>query len=69
MAQSHLAHAPLKIGDVDLVDSRLFREIDLPPAALLAEISDSLANLDTDIRGHSPSIDLAETLYLVDALF
>jgi hypothetical protein len=41
----------------------------LPPAALLPEFADSLADLDADIRGHSPSIDLVEALYLVDALF
>jgi hypothetical protein len=46
----------------------LFGEVDLPPAALLSQVSDSLAKLDANIRGHSSSIDLVEALYLVDAL-
>jgi hypothetical protein len=69
MAKSHLAHTPFEIGDVDLMDAGVFRQVDLSPAVLLTELSDSFANLDADIRGHSPSIDLAEALYLVHALF
>jgi hypothetical protein len=69
MAKSDLPHAALKIGYMHLMDSGLFRQIDLSPPSLLTEISDSPAELDTDIRGHSSSIDLVEALYLVDALF
>jgi hypothetical protein len=69
MAKSHLAHTPFQIGDVDLMDSGVLREVDLSPAVLLTKLPDSFADLDADIRGHSPSIDLVEALYLVDALF
>jgi len=65
----HLAHTPFEIGDVDFVDSGVFRQVDLSPPVLLTELPDSLADLDADIRGHSPSIDLVQALYLVDALF
>jgi hypothetical protein len=47
----------------------VFSQVDLSPAVLLTELSDSLADLDADVRGHSPSIDLVQALYLVDALF
>ena len=69
MAKSYLAHTPFQIGDVDLMDSGVLREVDLSPAVLLTKLPDSFADLDADIRGHSPSIDLVEALYLVDALF
>jgi hypothetical protein len=69
MAKSHLAHTPFQIGDVDLMDTGVLRKVNLSPAVLLTEIPDSFADLDADIRGHSPSIDLVEALYLVDALF
>jgi hypothetical protein len=69
MMKSYLAYTPLQIGDVDLMDSGVFRQVDLSPAVLLTELPDSLADLDADIRGHSPSIDLVQALYLVDALF
>jgi hypothetical protein len=68
MAKSYLPRTPLEIGDVDLVNTRLFGKVDLPPAPLLSELSDSLANLDANIGVHSSSIDLVEALYLVDAL-
>ena len=68
MAKSDLPHAALKIGYMHLMDSGLFRQIDLSPPSLLTEIPDSPAELDTDIRRHSSSIDLVEALYLVDAL-
>ena len=51
------------------MDSGVLREVDLSPAVLLTKLPDSFADLDADIRGHSPSIDLVEALYLVDALF
>jgi hypothetical protein len=69
MAKSDLPHAALKIGYMHLMDSGLFRQIDLSPPSFLTEIPDSPAELDTDIRRHSSSIDLVEALYLVDALF
>ena len=65
----HLAHTPFEIGDVDFVDSGVFGQVDLSPPVLLTELPDSLADLDADIRGHLPRIDLVQALYLVDALF
>jgi hypothetical protein len=47
----------------------LLGQVDLSPAPLLSKLSNSFAELDTHIWGHSSSIDLAEALYLVDALF
>ncbi len=68
MAKPDLTYTPLKIGNVDLVDARLFREVDLPPTPLFSELPNFFAKLDAYIRIHSSSIDLAEALYLVDAL-
>ena len=69
MPKSDLANAPLKIGDVNLMNSRLFGQVDLSPAPLLSKLPDSFANLDANIGGHSSRIDLVEALYLVHALF
>jgi len=68
MAKPDLACSPFQIGDVNLMDSRLLGQIDLPPTSPFPEFSYSFADLETNIRGHSPSIDLVEALYLVDAL-
>jgi hypothetical protein len=68
MAKPNLARTPFKIGYVDLMNPRLFGKVDLSPASLLAELPNSVANLDANIGVHSSSIDLVETLYLVDAL-
>ena len=68
MAETDLARTALKVGDVDLVNSRLFGKVDLPPTPFLSELPDSFAKLDANIRRHSSSIDLVEALYLVDAL-
>jgi hypothetical protein len=38
MAKSNLPHAALKIGYMHLMDSGLFRQIDLSPPSLLTEI-------------------------------
>jgi hypothetical protein len=69
MPKSDLANAPLKIGDVNLMNSRLFGQVDLSPAPLLSKLPDSFANLDANIGGHSSRIDLVEALYLAHALF
>jgi len=69
MAKSHLAHPAFQIGDVDLVNSRVLRQINLSPASFHAELPNSLSELDAYVRGHPLSIDLAEALYLADALF
>ena len=53
---------------MNLVNARLFGEVDLTPAPLLSELPDSSSNLDADIGVHSSSIDLVEALDLVDAL-
>jgi hypothetical protein len=68
MAQSDFTCASLQVRNVNFMDSALFSEVDLPPATLLSQFSNSLAKLDANIRGHSSSIDLAEALYLADAL-
>jgi len=68
MAQPYFARSPLQVGDMDFVDSGLLGQVDLPPAALLAKLADAFSELDANIRGHSSSIDLADTLYLVDTL-
>ena len=68
MAKPDLAHSPFKIRNVNLMDSRVLRQVDLSPASFFAELSNSLAKLEADIRGHPPSIDLVEALYLADAL-
>ena len=53
---------------MNLMNTRLFGEVDLPPTPFLAELPDSFAKVCAHIRGHSSSIDLVEALYLVDAL-
>ena len=68
MTQPDLARSPLQIGNMNLVDSGLLGQVDLPPAALLAKLADVFSELDADIRGHPSSIDLADALYLVDTL-
>jgi hypothetical protein len=68
MAKPNLAYTALQVRDVDLVDTRLFGEVDLAPALHFAEFPDSFAKFGAHIRGHSSSIDLVEALYLVDAL-
>ena len=68
MVQPDLARSALQVGDEDFVNSGLLGQVDLPPAALLAKLADAFSKLDADIRGHSSSIDLADALYLVDAL-
>lgn len=68
MAKSYLARPSFKIGNMNLMDSRLLSQVDLSPAPLLSEHSDSFTKLRTHIGGHSSSISLVEALYLVDAL-
>ncbi len=68
VTQTDLPCAALEVGDMNLVDPRLFGKVDLPPTPFLAELPDFLAKLDANIRRHSSSIDLVEALYLVDAL-
>jgi len=53
---------------MNLMNTRLFGEVDLPPTPFLSELPDSFAKVCAHIRGHSSSIDLVEALYLVDAL-
>lgn len=68
MAKPYLTDPPFKIRNVNLMDSRMLRQIDLSPASFFAELPNSLAKLETNIRGHPPSIDLVEALYLAHAL-
>jgi hypothetical protein len=68
MAKPDFTRTALEVGDVDLVNTRLFGKVDLPPTVLFAKFPDSLTKLGAHIRGHSSSIDLVEALYLVDAL-
>ena len=69
MAEAHLANPSFQVGDVDLMNTRVLRQVDLSPGPFLAELPNSLAKLEADVRGHPLSIDLAEALYLADALF
>ena len=69
MAKPHLPNPSFQIGDVNLVNSRVLRQVNLSPASFLAELPNSLSELDAYVRGHPLSIDLAEALYLADALF
>ncbi len=69
MAKPHLPNPSFQIGDVDLVNTRVLRQVNLSPASFLAELPNSLSELDAYVRGHPLSIDLAEALYLADALF
>ena len=68
MAKSHLTRTPLEIRYVDLMNTRLLGEVDLPPVPLLSKLPDSVAKLAAYIGVHTSSIDLVEALYLVDAL-
>jgi hypothetical protein len=68
VAKPNLTDPPFKIRNVNLMDSRVLRQVDLSPASFFAELSNSLAKLETDIWGHPTSIDLVEALYLADAL-
>lgn len=58
MAQSNFARTALQVGEMDLVNPRLFGEVDLPPTPILSELPDSDAKLDANINRHSFSIDL-----------
>jgi len=68
VAKTDLARPSFEVRYVNLMNTRLFGEIDLPPTPFLSELPDSFAKLDANIRRHSSSIDLVEALYLVDAL-
>src|ERR1700722_13167555 len=68
VAETDLAHTSLEVRYVNLVNTRLFGKVNLPPTPFLSELPDSFAKLDANIRRHSSSVDLVEALYLVDAL-
>jgi hypothetical protein len=68
VAQTDLACTSFEVRYMNLMNTRLFGEVDLPPTPFLSELPDSFAKLDANIRRHSSSIDLVEALYLVDAL-
>ncbi len=68
VAETDFAHTSLEVRYVNLVNTRLFGKVNLPPTPFLSELPDSFAKLDANIRRHSSSIDLVEALYLVDAL-
>jgi hypothetical protein len=68
VAKTDLARTSFEVRYMNLMNTRLFGEVDLPPTPFLAELPDSFAKVCAHIRGHSSSIDLVETLYLVDAL-
>jgi hypothetical protein len=68
VAETNLSRTSLKVRNMNLVNTRLFGQVDLPPTPFLSELPDSFAKLDANIRRHSSSIDLVEALYLVDAL-
>ena len=68
MAKTDLAGTSFEVRYMNLMNTRLFGKVDLPPTPFLSELPDSLAKVCAHIRGHSSSIDLVEALYLVDAL-
>jgi hypothetical protein len=51
MALPHLANSTFQIGDVDLVNSRVLRQVNLSLASFLAELPNSLSELDAYVRG------------------
>jgi hypothetical protein len=69
VAKTDLAGTSFEVRYMNLMNTRLFGKVDLPPTPFLSELPDFLAKLDANIRPHSSSIDLVEALYLVDALF
>jgi hypothetical protein len=68
VAETDLARTSFEVRYMNLMNTRLFGKVDLPPTPFLSELPDSFAKVCAHIRGHSSSIDLVETLYLVDAL-
>jgi hypothetical protein len=68
VAKTDLARTSFEVRYMNLMNTRLFGEVDLPPTPFLSELPDSFAKVGTHIGGHSSSIDLVEALYLVDAL-
>ena len=68
MAETDLARTSFEVRYMNLMNTRLFGEVDLPPTPFLAELPDSFAKVCAHVRGRSSSIDLVEALYLVDAL-
>jgi hypothetical protein len=68
VAKTDLAGTSFEVRYMNLMNTRLFGKVDLPPTPFLSELPDFLAKLDANIRRHSSSIDLVEALYLVDAL-
>jgi hypothetical protein len=68
VAKTDLARTSFEVRYMNLMNTRLFGEVDLPPTPFFSELPDSFAKVCAHIRGHSSSIDLVEALYLVDAL-
>jgi hypothetical protein len=68
VAKTDLARTSFEVRYMNLMNTRLFGKVDLPPTPFLSELPDSFAKVCAHIRGHSSSIDLVEALYLVDAL-
>jgi hypothetical protein len=66
--ETDLARTSFEVRYMNLMNTRLLGKVDLPPTPFLSELPDSFAKVRAHIRGHSSSIDLVETLYLVDAL-
>ena len=68
VAETDLSGTSLEVRYMNLVNTRLFGKVELPPTPFLSEVPDSFARLDANIGRHSSSIDFVEALYLVDAL-
>lgn len=68
VAKTDLARTSFEVRYMNLMNTRLFGEVDLPPTPFFSELPDSFAKVCAHIRGHSSRIDLVEALYLVDAL-
>ena len=62
-----LARTPLKIRDMNLMNTRLFGEVNLPPTILLSELPDSFAQFDAYIleRKRNRPSNAALTLEIV----
>lgn len=68
VTKTDLACTSFEVRYMNLMNTRLFGKVDLPPTPFFSELPDSFAKVCAHIRGHSSSIDLVEALYLVDAL-
>jgi hypothetical protein len=53
VAETDLARTSFEVRYMNLMNTRLFGEVDLPPTPFLSELPDSVAKVCAHIRGHS----------------